>query len=557
MKKMMFMVLTIILAAASLAAQDIPGDWTPEQLEAAKAAYSAGKSPEEIQAAIDAAAPKPAAAPNAGPEAAAASAAPAAKPNVTTPLGELSIDGRVIVGLQADWIDQYGETFSDFGAINAQMGENRAELSFHLKNGNFGEFIMLRAQQYSPNVGYKDGNYNPENNTLNVKIDEGTNKGSGFAATIPYFFVYGNFFDNLLKISVGKLYDENYVTRERIWKTEGATEGGFYFSREGYMSMRFQFFPIKGLDVGAQLFFTNTNARYVMNLMGIVHDDPLPINASMEESLKEWGLGASYTSSLFNAQAGVRLDSGVDPMNKYEARTYLYEYYGEHTYMDPYTAMGYNEHNPVAPNYKHWDKLRDMKVTFIGEPGNMADLMDPTKYTASFSPKPFSDGMYAFAGFNLKLIKNLTLKVQTKFNNIPAFNEFGYGIVDETIGYQVLPKLYTGVVMYQEFYGSDVFDDTKYANSPYFRFTPQVSYQITPAIKATLEGTVGLCKDVLETPHMQIKPILDITLAAFGAMRANIYYAYEKTNYKDYKGIDYDDLDFSAHSIGLGLDFIF
>ncbi|MDR0376012.1 MAG: hypothetical protein LBH85_09915, partial [Treponema sp.] len=63
------------------------------------------------------------------------------------------------------------------------MGENRAELSFHLKNGNFGEFIMLRAQHYGPNNNYKDGNYNPENNTLNIKFDPGTNQGAGFVAS--------------------------------------------------------------------------------------------------------------------------------------------------------------------------------------------------------------------------------------------------------------------------------------------------------------------------------------------------------------------------------------
>lgn len=551
MKRITFVVLCLALAAASLATQEIPGDWTPEQLEAAKAAYAAGKSPEEIQAAIDAAAPV------AVSDAASAPAAPALKPTVNTPLGELSIDGRVIAGFQADWVNQYGEEFSDIGGINAQMGESRAELSFHLKNGNFGEFIMLRAQQFSPNVGYKDGNYNPENNTLNVKIDEGTNKGSGFAATIPYFFVYGNFFDNKLKVSVGKLYDENYVTRERIWKTEGATEGGFYFSREGYMSMRFQFMPIQELDVGGQLFFVNTNARYVMNLMGIVKDDPLPINAGVEESLKEWGFGASYTSSPFNAQLGVRLDGGADPMNKYEAKTYLYEYYGEGTYVDPYTAMGYNEFNPVVPHYKHWDKLRYMENKYTGPDNDPAGMMNPDNWTTTIAPVAFSDGMYAFAGFNLKAIKNLTLKVQGKLNNIPAFNEFGYGIVDETIGYQILPKLYAGIVMYQEFYGGDVFDDVTYANSPYFRFTPSVSYQIIPQIKATLEGTVGFCKDVLETPYINIKPILDFSLAGFGAMRAQLYYSYEKTDYKDYKGIDKDDLDFSAHSIGFGVDFIF
>jgi hypothetical protein len=525
---------------------------TPEQLEAAKAAYSAGKSPEEIQAAIAAAAPA------AAPDAAAAPAG-GAIPTVKTPLGELTIDGRVIAGFEADWVDKYGEKFSNFGGINAQMGENRAELSFHLKHGNFGEFIMLRAQQYSPNVGYKDGNYNPENNTLNVKIDEGTNKGSWIAASIPYFFAYGSFFDNQFKVSVGKLYDENYTTRERVWKTEGATEGGFYFSREGYMSMRFEYMPsfIQGLNVGGQLFFVNTNARYIMNLMQLANDDPMPMNAGVSESLKEWGLGASYTSSLFNAQLGVRLDSGVDPMNKYEAKSYLYEYYGEGTYVDPYTSMGYNEFNPVVPHYKHWDKLRDMKNEYIGPAGDMAAMQKPENWKTTFAPVAFSDGAYAFAGFNLKAINNLTFKVQGKLNNIPAFNEFGYGIVDETIGYQILPKLYAGVVMYQEWYGGDVFDEAKYVNSPFFRFTPSVSYKLTSNLTISPEVTIGFCKDVLEKPYLDFKVPLDITLAAYGAFRAQIYYEYEKVDYKSAPGHAGKDLDFSSHSIGFGVDYIF
>jgi hypothetical protein len=432
------------------------------------------------------------------------------------------------------------------------MGESRAELAFHLKNGNFGEYIMIRAQNYSPNVGYSDGNYNPNNNTLGLTTS-GTNAGANFAASIPYWFAYGNFFDNKVKVSVGKLYDENFVTRERVWKTEGNTNGGFYFSREGYPSIRLQFMPIQGLDVGGQLFFVNANTRYIMNLMGLANDDPKPINADVGESLKEWGLGASYTSALFNAQLGVRLDGGVDPMNKYEAKTYLLEYYGDGALMDPNSSMAYNEYNPVAPHYKHWDKLRSMK-TVLKDGGNP---VNPADYTAAFAPAAFSDGTYAFAGFNLKLVKNLTFKVQGQLNNIPAFNEFGYGIFDETIGYQIMLKLYAGIVMFQEFYGGDVFDDNKYANSPFLRFQPTVSYQLTPKIKATAEGTVGFCQDVLETPYIHIKPKLDFAIAAFGAFRAQVFYEYKRIDYADYQGIDYDGKDLNLHSIGLGVDFIF
>jgi hypothetical protein len=539
MKKTMFMVLAIILAAAFLTAQ-VPSDMTPEQLEAAKAAYAAGKSPEEIQAAIAAAAP--AAPEKAAAEETAAPAAPAAKPSVSTALGELSIDGRVIVGGMASWTHQYGEDFSSLSAINPQMEENRVELSFHLKNGNFGEFIMLRAQHFGPNNNYKDGNYNPENNTLNPKTD-GYNEGGGFNITPAYFFVYGAFFDDLLKVSVGKLYDENYMTRERIWKTEGSTNGGFYFSREGYLSARFEFMPVKGLDIGGQLFFTNSNTRYIMKLMGL-DSTPEIANASVEESLKEWGLGASYTSALFNAQLGLRLDSAVDPMNKYEAKTYLYEYYGDGSYMDPNSKNAYAAYHPLVAHYKHYDKLVNAS-------------MNMETYATSTTPKAFSDGMYGFAGFNLKAIKNLTFKVQAQLNNIPAFNEFGYGIVDETIGYQILPKLYAGIVMYQEWYGDDVFDTDTYANSPYFRFTPNVSYKLTSTITVSPELTIGLCEDVLETPHLAVKVPFDIYLAAYGAMRAQIYYKYSQTDYKDYKDHDYDKLDFHSHTIGIGLDFMF
>jgi hypothetical protein len=537
MKKRAFAILTLlVLGVGFLSAQDIPAGMTPEQLEAANAAAAAGKSPEEIQAAIAAAAPDTATA--------MVPAAPA--PSVKTPIGELNIDGRVVVGAQAEWTHAYGEDYSSLAGINAEMGESRAELSFHLKNGNFGEFIMLRAQNYGPNIGFNDGNYNPNNNTSNVNLLAGTNHGAQFTASIPYWFAYGNFFDNKFKVSVGKLYDENYVTRERIWKTEGSTNGGFYFSREGYMSIRLQFMPIQGLDVGGQLFFVNANARHVMNLMGVVNDDPKPINADIGESFKEWGLGASYTSDLFNAQLGVRLDSGIDPMNKYEAKTYLYEYYGDGAYMDPSSTSGYASFNPIAPKYKHWDKLSDLAYS-----GTYPDI------TVTATPKAFSDGTYAFAGFNLKVVKNLTFKVQGQLNNIPAFDEFGYGIFDEIIGYQITPKLYAGIVMFQEWYGNDVFDENTYANSPFFRFTPGVSYQIIPQIRATLEGTVGFCKDVLETPYIDIKPKLDFPIAAFGAFRAQIFYEYERIDYADYKGIDHNAKDITTHTIGFGVDYIF
>jgi hypothetical protein len=460
-------------------------------------------------------------------------------PSVKTPMGELQIDGRVLTGILGAFYHQFGEDYSLLGFTNAEMGESRAEIAFHLKNGNFGEYIMFRAQNFNPNLGYYNGNFNPNNNTLGL-VTSGANAGAGFAASIPYFFAYGNFFDNKLKVSVGKLYDENFVTRERIWKTEGSTKGGFYFSREGYPSIRLQFMPIPGLDIGGQLFFVNTNSSYIMQLGTKASVPSFQItaeNASFAESFKEWGLGASYTSAPINAQVGLRLDSAVDPMNKYESLTYLKAYYGDEARTDPTSTTRWG-----GPSYKHVDKLWNDTTT---------------NGTASGTPKTFSDGMYGFFGFNLKAVKNLTLKVQGQFNNIPAFEEFGYGIFDETIGYQILPKFYAGVILFQEFYGGDVFDDARFAVSPYFRFRPVVSYQLTSKIRATLETTVGLCQDVLETPWFDIKPKLDVALAGYGSMRAQVYYLYERADFANYKNVNYDGKDYHKHEIGLGVDFMF
>jgi hypothetical protein len=172
-------------------------------------------------------------------------------------------------------------------------------------------------------------------------------------------------------------------------------------------------------------------------------------------------------------------------------------------------------------------------------------------------PKAFSDGTYAFLGFNLKAVKNLTFKVQGQFNNIPAFEEFGYGIFDETIGYQVLPKLYAGIVMFQEFHGGDVFDEDQYVNSPFLRFQPNVSYQITPKIKASLEGAIGFCNDVLDTPYVSIKPKFDFALAAYGAWRAQVFYEFERAEFKDAPAKKHDGDNVTKHTIGLGVDFVF
>jgi hypothetical protein len=69
-------------------------------------------------------------------------------------------------------------------------------------------------------------------------------------------------------------------------------------------------------------------------------------------------------------------------------------------------------------------------------------------------------------------------------------------------------------------------------NSPYFRFEPNVSYQLTRNINANLLFTYGICNDVVES-DWRLKPGLTFTLGGFGAMRAELYYELNAITYTD------------------------
>jgi hypothetical protein len=152
-------------------------------------------------------------------------------------------------------------------------------------------------------------------------------------------------------------------------------------------------------------------------------------------------------------------------------------------------------------------------------------------FSTANADKPFDGSTRVIFGFNFKGVKNLTAKMQAAFFNLGDFERFGTGSIDETIGYAITPKFNVAVNFYQDFYGGDAFPDDM-VNSPYFRFEPNVSYQLTNNISANALFTFGICNDVVES-DWKLKPGFVFTLGGFGALRAELYYELKAITYTD------------------------
>jgi hypothetical protein len=416
---------------------------------------------------------------------------------VTTPLGRITLNGMFVGGLTGymenntalDKTDQLNNDDEDWvlQPFDSSWQANFAKVSLTYNNGNYGGYFMFSAEDW-------DGN--PEKNYR-----------TGFS--VPYAFVWRSFFDNRLKLSLGKLYGENYQTRERVWKAEGATSGGWSFS-ENYkynMQFRLEYKPIDGLNVGFQWDFLPAGQTDSTG-------SPVP---NMLESLKEIGIAGEYKNDLFNVVAGVRFD-GADGMNKFDTYTYLKDYYGEWGYVGNSVQNDYMPAGTLAPHWKYGDEVYGTKGEKDG-------------FTTANADKPFDGSHRLLFGFNYKGVKNLTAKMQASFWNLGDFDRFGTGSFDETFSYAVTPKFNAGINLYQDFYGSDAFPDNM-INSPYFRFEPTVSYQLTPNINASLLGTIGICQDVVES-DWRIKPSLVFNMGGFGAFRVELSYELQAITYTE------------------------
>ena len=279
--------------------------WFPGMVYAQEAAEAEGQAAGQ---AVEQAAENPAEAQAVDPRAAAMAAMMAAEGikrpgEVATPMGTLTLHGMVMTGLQGYMSDNTAldgdEKEWNLMAWDPVWQENGAKVSLTYDNGKYGGYIMVAAEDWSGNIA------------------------AGFDNVyMPYAFVWRSFFENKFKVTLGKLYAEDYQTQDRIWRAEGASNGGWQFSdSNNYLAARLEFKPFAGLNVGAQWNF--------LPLGQSTRTSGLP---DLAESIKEVGLAAEYKSDLFNILGGVRFD-GADGINKFDTYTYLKDYYGEWGYV--------------------------------------------------------------------------------------------------------------------------------------------------------------------------------------------------------------------------------
>jgi hypothetical protein len=416
---------------------------------------------------------------------------------VTTPMGKFTLHGMMMTGVQAYLEDNTAVDNSDeewkLMAWDPIWQRSAVNLSLTYENGKYGGYISMLAADW-------DG-----------RIERGFND-----FYIDNAYMWRDFFGKKLRTSIGMLIDNNIQTRESVWKAEGATNGGWSLNDnyQRYAALRLEYKPVNGLNIGMQFNFLPLTQN----------DDPMDLAPSLAESFKEVSVGAEYKGDLFNAVAGVRFD-GADGMNKFDAWTYLKDYYGEWGYIANGSQTSLSTY-PASflpggtrpPLWKHRDKVYGT----VYDAGNSQSV-----FTVGNADKPFSGSHRLIFGFNFKGVKNLTAKMQGAFFNLGDFDRFGTGSFDETIAYTFTPKFRAGINFYQEFYGSDAFPD-EYVNAPYFRFEPTASYQITSNISANFLAAYGIAKDVIDY-YWRIRPGFTFTLGGFGAMRAELYYELEAT----------------------------
>ncbi|GHU70775.1 hypothetical protein FACS189450_05750 [Spirochaetia bacterium] len=442
-------------------------------------------------------------------------------------MGDLTIHGKIQTGFQAAMNEQEGLAQDgnwSLGALDAGWRENRAEIVFDYRLQNFGAFVDFQARAWSPNT-------------------------FGDAIKPRYAFVWLSGLNDKIKFSMGKLYDEILVMQNKVWKTDGFGER-IRFTDEDKFSARIEVKPIPGLNVGAQFFFVDT-----------VLD---PVNSRLAErglgetgALRELGIGASYSNRQFDISGGLRLDSAVDIMSRDDSKTYLPAYYGDANMLGTAGAPF------LGPKYKYKAEV----IAPVSYPGAGSGDFTPVLGETPF----YENGHYIFAGFQWKRTKarEIVGDVHGGIYNLGAFDKFGYGRFAERVTwYQLLPKFDLGLIMQQEFYGSDVFPDDM-TNSPFLQFAPHLAYNLIylpgtngtlPLLQAYLTPFIGVCPDVLDI-YVDVKAGVTMMMGIFSA---ELFYDIAFTDFVD--AIEKDKPGSpgtpgikpeTRHTIGLALSLMF
>jgi hypothetical protein len=384
--------------------------------------------------------------------------------------GELTINGRFLLGFNMTKTDQEGTDGKiTIGALHPEHFRNQVQLGFGYAFQNFGATAIIESDSRQRNQF-----------------------GS---PALRYGLVYGNFLDDKLKVSLGKMYAfNNWERASRIWETQSYSEK-IRFVDEDRFSMKFEIKPISGLNVGFQYFFVDDAANKDFGRYG---------------AWKEFGIGADYIGKGYNIQAGVRLDSKIDPMDGTEARGYLTDYYGR--------GVGMYKDAPADD---------------------------------------FEGGTYIFAGFRLTGLGQILVDGHGALYNLGDFGNYGYGRFAERFQYSnFIPKWTFLLSLSQEFYGHDNFQDG-IKSAPFIQFIPEISYTLLPNLDLQLEGIYGIAPDVLDS-YWRIKPQLKYEIRGatpkfLNSVVCKLFYHVTETDYKSATGIP-KKID---HFFGLGAEIYF
>jgi hypothetical protein len=195
--------------------------------------------------------------------------------------------------------------------ITASVFAQELKLSGEAKSGIYWEQIQYESKDPEAEVKLKstdDAGGNQGRFRINLDYFNGNN--FGFKARIqwenwvekypsnwPYAFGYGNFFEDQLTISVGKLGSSPWGSGgPEMWKElEDGTYGG----------MRTEWKPasIPGLNAGFVLNYYDSDRD-----QGWDDETPVTILNLLQESV----IGVSYTHELFHARVAYRLDGSMD-----------------------------------------------------------------------------------------------------------------------------------------------------------------------------------------------------------------------------------------------------
>jgi hypothetical protein len=215
----------------------------------------------------------------------------------------------------------------------------------------------------------------------NYGLSFGFNTKAGLDTTYDYARFYGEFLDDMLKLTVGS-------GTGTAWGTGGKLDKGF----DDLKGLKLEIKPTPELDVGFQL-RTELDGAAAM---------------TVEQWFKETVIGAKYESDLFRVVAALALDSDYVGGNDYDGKS-----------------------TRVVDTPESWT-VAGTTVTHTAATYKTQITNDDGKQTR------------ALFAVDIKAVPNLEAKLQAFVLGLGDLDTYGVAAIGQNLGYQVTPELKAG-----------------------------------------------------------------------------------------------------------------